>query len=113
MSGASKESHSDGINQLRCAGLRGATVSFTLDGQPAIAFDGESIAAAMLAGGHRTMRRTARRNDPRGVFCGIGDCYDCLVQVDGRPNVQACLTPVVDGMRIETQQGSGALEPRS
>jgi aerobic-type carbon monoxide dehydrogenase small subunit (CoxS/CutS family) len=47
------------------------------------------------------LRHTARRGAPRGIFCGMGVCFDCLVTVDDRPNVRACITPVRDGMRVE------------
>ncbi|MEX2558522.1 MAG: (2Fe-2S)-binding protein, partial [Pirellulales bacterium] len=94
---------------LRIAGGagRGRPVGFTFDGQNVQAFDGETIAAALLAAGLRALRTTARRREPRGVFCNMGACFDCLVQVDGRRNVQACLTPVREGMRVETQQIEG------
>lgn len=82
-------------------------VRVTLDGEELLAYEGDTIAAAILATGRRSLRRTALRNQPRGLFCGIGVCYECLMQVDGRPNVHACLTPVADGMQIETQHGAG------
>ena len=40
----------------------------------------------------------------------MGVCFECLVQVDGRPGVRACTTPIVEGMRVETQRGAGAWE---
>ncbi|MEM8997602.1 MAG: (2Fe-2S)-binding protein [Acidobacteriota bacterium] len=86
---------------------RGAPLSFTFDREEIRAFEGETIAAALVAEGRTLFRRTARRGAPRGVFCGMGVCYDCLVQVDGRPNRQACLVPVRAGMRVETQIGDG------
>ena len=48
------------------------------------------------------LRVTPKTGEPRGLFCGMGVCYDCLVTVDGRRSVRACLEPVCDGMRIET-----------
>ena len=86
---------------------RGRPVMVMWDGQPLKACEGQTIAAALAAAGHRVLRWTTRRGAPRGVFCGMGVCFDCLVQVDGRPNVQACLTPVRDGMTIHTQRGVG------
>jgi len=86
---------------------RGRPVALMYDGQPIQAYEGETIAAALLALHQRQLRRTIRRDDPRGVFCNMGVCFDCLMQIDGRPNVQACLTPVRDGMSVETQRGSG------
>jgi len=89
---------------------RGGTISFTFDGRKMEAYEGETVAAALLASGRRSLRRTSRRGEPRGVFCGMGVCFDCLLQIDGRPNVQACVTPVRHGMLVETQQGNGTWE---
>ncbi len=61
-----------------------------------------SVAAALIAmTANPRFRLTRRRAEPRGLFCGMGVCFDCLVTVDGRPGVRACMTPVVDGIRIE------------
>ena len=84
---------------------RGPAVSVTVDGVPLAAYQGETLAAAMLAAGRRVFRYAPRTGSPRGLFCGMGVCYDCLMVVDGRPNVRACMTPVTDGMRAETQRG--------
>jgi predicted molibdopterin-dependent oxidoreductase YjgC len=93
---------------LRCAGLaRGRRLHFTFDGRPVLACEGETIAAALLGTGQRTLRNTSRAGAPRGLFCGMGVCFDCLVRVDGRPNMRACQTPVADGMIVETQLGHG------
>lgn len=86
---------------------RGAEVEIFVDGRPVQAFEGESIAAALLASGRRTLRMTTRLHGPRGMYCGIGVCFDCAMTVDGRPNIRTCQTPVRAGMRIESQQGDG------
>jgi hypothetical protein len=77
----------------------GRSVSFTFDGQPIEAVDGETVAAALSAAGITTLRRTAS-GAPRGVFCGMGACWDCVVTVDGRIGQRACLTPARDGMTV-------------
>lgn len=82
---------------------RGQKVSLSVDGQPVIAFEGESVAAVLLAQGIRTFRHTAKTGQGRGLYCGMGICYDCLVTVDGVSNVRACMTPVEQGMAIETK----------
>lgn len=74
-----------------------------VNGEEAYVFDGETVAAALLAQGIRQFRRTNKKHASRGVYCGMGVCFECLVRVDGNPNVQACLTPLVEGMRIETE----------
>ena len=65
------------------------------------------IAAALLASGVRVFRKTAKKGYPRGVFCGIGRCTDCVMTVDGKPNVRTCVTPVRAGMKVETHNGLG------
>lgn len=75
-------------------------VTIWLDGEPLSAVEGEPIAAALLAHGRRVFRRTPRFAEPRGVFCGIGRCTDCIMTVDGVPNVRTCITPVRDGMVV-------------
>ena len=91
-------------------GLRGRLVRLTFDGESIDAYEGETIAAALLAAGHRVWRTTGGRGEPRGLFCNMGICFECLVQVDGRPNVRACQTPVADGMQVQ-RQDKGSWEP--
>lgn len=80
---------------------RGAPIRVTVDGQPAQAFLGETVATVLLAEGIRVFSHDADGR-PRGLNCGIGICYECAVTVDGNPNVRACVTPVAAGMAIET-----------
>ena len=79
-------------------------------GEPLEAFAGEPIAAALAAAGVRVFRRTSKRGEPRQLFCGIGRCTDCVMVVDGQPNVRTCVTPVREGMRVEVQDGRGVWE---
>ena len=58
---------------------------------------GQSVAAALIAAGIRSWRTTRREGAPRGLFCGIGACYDCLVTIDGVPDQRACLVPARPG----------------
>ncbi len=83
---------------------RGPALNVTVNGTAVEAYDGETIAAVLLAAGLWQLRRTRRRGEPRGPYCGMGVCFECLVTVDGTAAVRACLTPVTDGMRIETGQ---------
>ena len=82
-------------------------IAFTLDGTAMTAAEGQSIAAALIAGGVVSWRRTRFDDRPRGVFCGIGACFDCLITVNGEPNVRACLVQVREGDRLERQEGTG------
>lgn len=78
-------------------------VEILVDGEPMQAIEGEPIAAAILASGRLQLRYTNKLHKPRGVFCGIGRCTDCVMIVDGQPNVRTCVTPVKAGMIIESQ----------
>jgi len=84
---------------------RGAALTVQVDGETLTAYAGETLAAVMLAAGRRALRAAPRTGSPRGVFCGMGVCYDCLMVVDGRPNVRACMTYVAEGMQAQTQRG--------
>lgn len=83
---------------------RGTALTVTVNDMPVEAYEGETIAAVLLAADTWRFRRTRRRGEPRGLYCGMGMCFECLVTVDGVAAVRACLTPVTDGMRIETGQ---------
>lgn len=85
-------------------------LSIEVDGEPVQAFAGETVATVLLAQGRRAFRHT-EQGTPRGLFCGMGVCFDCLVMVDGVENVRACLTPVADGMVIATASPDGAGGP--
>lgn len=80
---------------------RGRRIDVIVDGQPIAAYEGETLAAALLAAGRRTFRHSIPRGQPRGLFCGIGVCFDCLVTVNGS-QIRACVTPVQDGMQVST-----------
>ncbi len=79
----------------------------TLDGTPIEAAPGQSVGAALTAAGIRSWRTTRVAGRPRGLFCGIGACFDCLLTVDGRPHQRACLTPAREGMVLESGGGDG------
>jgi predicted molibdopterin-dependent oxidoreductase YjgC len=80
---------------------RGGALTLLLDGAPIQAYPGETVATALAAAGLAAIRRSARRGAPRGVFCAMGICYECLIYLDGRA-VRACMTPVCEGMRLTT-----------
>jgi predicted molibdopterin-dependent oxidoreductase YjgC len=84
---------------------RGNVITIYINGQPVTAYPGETIAAVLLTEGRRIFRRTDG-GQPRGLFCGMGICYDCLVTVDELPNVRACVTAVAEGMQVEIDQTS-------
>jgi len=83
-------------------------IEFTFDGENITAIAGQSVAAALLAANQRALRKTRFNNNERGVFCGIGVCFDCLVVIDGITNQRACLIEARPGMKVQTQVGSNA-----
>lgn len=86
----------------------GNPVEFTFDGKPMKGHDGEPIAMALKANGLMIHRYTSKRHEPRGIFCAIGRCTDCVMVVDGQSNVRTCVTPLKAGMVVETQHGVAA-----
>ena len=68
-------------------------VTFRFDGKTMEGYEGEPIAAALKAEGVMVHRYTKKRHEPRGIFCTIGRCTDCVMIVDGKPNVRTCITP--------------------
>jgi predicted molibdopterin-dependent oxidoreductase YjgC len=75
-----------------------------VDGQPLAIKDGDTIAATVMRGGRSVFRRS-QSGEPRGLFCGIGICNECLVTVDGQPNVRACIASARDGAVVATGPG--------
>jgi len=85
----------------------GKLVEIEFDGKKLEAVEGEPIAAALLAQGIRVFRKTPKSGEPRGLFCAIGRCNDCVMTVNGVPNIRTCVTPVEAGMKIQFQVGRG------
>jgi predicted molibdopterin-dependent oxidoreductase YjgC len=92
---------------FRRVGAAPRSVTVYFDDKPISCMEGDSIAAALLAQGIVRFRSTPVSGAPRMPYCMIGNCFDCLVEIDGTRDRQACLIPVVEGMRIRTQE-----EPR-
>lgn len=89
---------------------KGSRVVFTYDGVEMEGYEGEPIAMALKAAGVEVHRFTAKRHEPRGIFCAIGRCTDCVMVVDGKPNVRTCMTPLAAGMDVRTQDGVALLD---
>lgn len=73
-------------------------------------YENEPIAAALKAAGIEIHRYTRKKHEPRGIYCAIGRCTDCVMIVDGRPNTRTCMTMLKEGMTVETQYGLGSKE---
>lgn len=77
-------------------------IAITVDGETVLGAAGQTIAGVLLAAG-RLSWRTTRSGAPRGVFCGIGACFDCLLTVNGVADVRACRRRAADGDEVRTQ----------
>ena len=81
----------------------GKSVEFQFEDKIITAIDGDNVAAALLKAG-KIQFRTAKKRDMRGPYCMMGVCFECLVEIGGRPNQQACQAMIRDGMQIRRQQ---------
>jgi len=84
-------------------------VAITFEGRTLEARAGDSVAAALLVAGVTTIRRTPVSGAPRGPNCMIGVCFECLVEIDGEPNRQACMIEARDGMEVQPMDGARGL----
>lgn len=102
----------DEIAEMKFRRLSEAPLAQTIvfDGRTIACRAGETVAAALLAAGVEHLRTTPVSGAPRLPFCMIGNCFDCLVEIDGQPDRQACLSVVADGMVVSSQSGSGRLD---
>jgi predicted molibdopterin-dependent oxidoreductase YjgC len=89
------------------AGAGAEQITISLDGEPVRAAAGQTIAAALVASGRLSWRTTRGRGEPRGLFCGIGVCFDCLVTVNGTSSVRACLVEARDGDVLMSERATG------
>src|SRR4051794_1492773 len=89
---------------------RGATVSFSFEDTPVEAFAGDTIGSALFAAGQRVFSRSFKYHRPRGLLCCSGACANCLMTVDGVPNVRVCVEPARPGARVSAQNVVGSLD---
>lgn len=89
----------------------GAAVTLQVEGRAVLAQAGDTLAIALLHAGVTVFRETPVSGAARGPLCLMGVCFDCLVEVDGRANVQACMVTVREGMQVRLQRGARRGEP--
>jgi sarcosine oxidase subunit alpha len=82
---------------------RSKTVGFEFNGKLLQAFEGDTVGSALYAAGVRIYTRSLKYHRPRGLFCVAGTCPNCLMTIDGVPNVPACNAPVREGMSVRQQ----------
>ncbi|MFD2130448.1 (2Fe-2S)-binding protein [Pseudogracilibacillus auburnensis] len=78
-------------------------VEFIFNDTKIIGKKGDSLASALWANGMKTLRQTEKENNSRGIYCGIGNCYDCRVYLQGSGMVRACITPIKSGMEFYSE----------
>jgi len=98
-----------GFKFTRLTQLDSDVVTLTIDGQKVSAKEGDSVAAAILINDGMSTRTTAVSGSSRGPYCMMGACFECLVQVDGVANQQACMIRVTEGMVVARQIGAPKL----
>lgn len=90
-------------NTLDIDGIRrGKPATFTFNGRTVEGYPGESVAAALLRAGMVATRCTTYRKDPRGYYCGMGVCWECVVEVEGVGTVRGCMQPVTDNLVVQS-----------
>lgn len=90
-----------------------ATVRVSVDGRAVSVPEGASAAAAVFLAGSDAIRETPVSGSPRLPYCMMGVCFDCLAEIDGVPNRQACMVPVREGMVIARQHGARVIDPEA
>ena len=78
--------------------------TIVVDDREAVVLEGDTLGACLMRAGVLVHRRS-RSGEPRGLYCAIGVCNDCLVSVDNTPNVRACVTGARPGARVRTGSG--------
>jgi len=74
-------------------------IEFYFNGEPISASEGDTVASALWAAGHRSLRRSVKLGEPRGLLCGMGVCQECVVTIDGRKR-ESCMTLVRPGLLV-------------
>lgn len=88
-------------------------IMIKVDGKSITAFEGDTVAAALYAAGIKVHRTSAKYKEPRGVFCNKGRCTDCIMNINGVPNVRTCVTRVEEGMAVTSLEGTGEWENKN
>jgi sarcosine oxidase subunit alpha len=76
-------------------------IKLLVNGKEITAYKGETVLAALIAAGYKSLKQNPVSQDPRGALCGMGVCFECTVTIDGIPNVRSCMTEAQNMMEIE------------
>ncbi len=80
-------------------------IRFTFDGVEMRTTAGSTVAAALISNGVMAWRSTRHNAAPRGLYCGIGQCFDCLITINDKADIRACLDVIQDGDALSSQAG--------
>lgn len=86
-------------------------VEVTVDGVAVRLPDGEMLAAALLAAGYGALNGSIVQGEPRGPVCLMGSCFQCVAEIDGRPQVRTCREVVRPNLRIRLPMGAAPVRP--
>lgn len=93
------------MDDLRISTIkRKEKVTLSVNGKEIHAYKGETILAALMAAGYKTLKKSPLKQNPRGALCGMGVCFECIVTVNGIHNVRSCMTEVEDNMEIRIDE---------
>jgi predicted molibdopterin-dependent oxidoreductase YjgC len=89
-------------DELRIGSIkRNEKVTLSVNGKEVSAYKGETLLAALIAAGYRGLKKSPIKNEPRGALCGMGVCFECLVTVNGEPNIRSCMIEVENRMTVQ------------
>jgi sarcosine oxidase subunit alpha len=93
------------MDDLRIGSIkRKNKVTLSVNGKEIHAYKGETLLAALIAAGYKSLKQSPLRDEPRGALCGMGVCFECIVTVNGQPNIRSCMTEVEDNMKVEINE---------
>jgi D-hydroxyproline dehydrogenase subunit gamma len=91
------------MNDLRIGNIkRKEKIKLSVNGTEIFAFKGETLLAALIAAGYTNTKTSPLKHEPRGALCGMGVCFECMVNVNGVPNIRSCMTEVENNMDVKT-----------
>jgi predicted molibdopterin-dependent oxidoreductase YjgC len=91
------------LHDLRIGNIeRKEKIKFTVHGEDVFAYQGETLLAALIAAGYKGTKKSPLKHEPRGALCGMGVCFECIVSVNGEPNIRSCMTEVEENMKVKT-----------
>ncbi|MGE5340580.1 MAG: (2Fe-2S)-binding protein [Candidatus Omnitrophota bacterium] len=93
------------MDDLRIGNIkRKEKITFFVNGKEVDAYKGETLLAALIAAGYKQLKKSPVKGTPRSALCGMGVCFECIVNVNGVPNIRSCMTEVENNMKVEIDE---------